>query len=168
MFTQIPDTIEKDGFTCTAVVESDEFADSPWDNCDGHGPVTDWTLRTKKPGERVLSSDRHHKRYYDFEEASKIALRDGWGSADSLETDTPKEKARKAVESDYAYLKAWCDDKWHYVGVVVTVSKAGIELATESLWGIESNADSYLVEAANELIGEALTSAKTTLATLVA
>jgi len=68
--------------------------------------------------------------------------------------------------ADYNYLKSWCDDRWHYVGVIVTASKDGIELGRASVWGIESEAEAHLLETANELAPEALTEARATLAKL--
>lgn len=61
------------------------FADSdmgaPWEECDGHGIVSEWTKREKAPGEFILSDDGRKKRFYDFAESVKIARRDGWGYA---------------------------------------------------------------------------------------
>lgn len=64
----------------TFAVEIHEDADhgAPWDECEGHGPVTGWVTRPKRGGELVLNTGRNSKRYYDFSEACKIALRDGW------------------------------------------------------------------------------------------
>lgn len=61
-------------------LESDDSGESPWDSCDGHGDVSDWTRRDKAPGELVLNDDRGAKRFYDFAGACRIARRDGWGS----------------------------------------------------------------------------------------
>jgi hypothetical protein len=36
------------------VVALDDLNDPPWERADGHGPVSDWTRREKRPGERVL------------------------------------------------------------------------------------------------------------------
>jgi hypothetical protein len=71
--------MEHDG--CTFRVETERDADmgAPWDECDGHGTVSEWTTRDKQPGELVLNEDRGSKRFYDFAEACKTALRDGWG-----------------------------------------------------------------------------------------
>ena len=65
--------------TIRATIEHDSGHGAPWEECDGHGPVSDWTTRAKRPGELVLCSDGSHKRYYDFAEACRIARRDGWG-----------------------------------------------------------------------------------------
>ncbi|AOZ05924.1 TPA: hypothetical protein QDB15_000005 [Burkholderia vietnamiensis] len=64
-------------------VETDDDKGAPWDEEDGHGPVSDWTTRDKRPGEWVLSSDHGSKRFYDVAEANRIAKRDGWGLSDA-------------------------------------------------------------------------------------
>jgi hypothetical protein len=63
-------------------VPFDEVMGAPWKEHDGHGPVSEWTTRDKRPGELVLSTDGTHKRYYDAAEANRVAKRDGWGLAD--------------------------------------------------------------------------------------
>ncbi|MCW0163722.1 hypothetical protein OIV56_13400 [Burkholderia pseudomallei] len=64
-------------------VENDDGKGAPWDEEDGHGPVSDWTTRDKRPSEWVLSSDHGSKRFYDVAEANRIAKRDGWGLSDA-------------------------------------------------------------------------------------
>lgn len=75
------DTIEtvKGGLRFVATIHHDSYHGAPWDNEDGHGPVTDWETRDKAPGELILNEDGNSKRFYDFQEACRIALRDGWG-----------------------------------------------------------------------------------------
>lgn len=70
-------------------------------------------------------------------------------------------------------LAAWKRDEWWYVGVAVTVSKAGIQLTGKydhACWGIDCNYpgsdNSYLLEVANEEANEALEAAKAKLAEL--
>ena len=87
---------------------------APWDNCDGHGIVSDWTARSKAPGEMVLSEDHGLKRFYDFAESCKIALRDGWNMAKT------RKDAAKAALQDFENLKAFCDDVWTYSVVTLT------------------------------------------------
>ncbi len=161
-------TCEADGFTCTATLYSDDNCDAPWERDCGHGPVSDWVRRGKRPGERVLSQDRGTKRYYDFEDAMKIARRDGRKPG-----ETAKAYIARAVEHDFAVLKAWCDDEWRYYGVAVTVSKAGVNLTgryEHACWGIEGNYpggdNSYFVEVANEQLDEAIEAARAKLAAL--
>lgn len=113
---------------------------APWDNEDGHGPVTGWTRRDKRPDELVLNSNRGEKRYYNFKDACAIALRDGWGCKDLDGTETKRQKAAKAAMADYNHLRAWCNDEWSYVGVEVTLldSEGNPTEVSESVWGIES------------------------------
>ena len=70
---------EKGGVTFRARTEYDEDHGTPWENEDGHGPVSDWTRRKKLPGEIVLAEDRGSYRYYDYAEACKIARKEAWG-----------------------------------------------------------------------------------------
>lgn len=72
-------TAEHDGFTFTAHIEDDMDHYAPWENEDGHGPVSEWTTRDKRVGELVLMQDGRYYRYYDYAQACKIAERDGWG-----------------------------------------------------------------------------------------
>jgi hypothetical protein len=165
-----PVTIERDGFTYLADVERDD-AEPPWDRDDGHGPVSDWRgmgphgYAPKRPGEFVLNADRGGSRFYDFAEACKIARRDGWG-IEHPEGLTPRQIAAMAAAADFRRLRDWCADEWWWTGVVVTVSRAGITLASASLWGIESDAGDYFAEVAADLAREALGEAGAKLAEL--
>ncbi len=147
------ETFEHMGLSFKVEFEADEFGQTPWDD-DGHGPVSDWTTRDKHPGERVLHSDRNSKRYYDFAEAVKLALKDGWDAPPY--TGTKGERAARAAEADYERLRAWCNNDWYYIGVVVTLldTDGNETRERESLWGIESDCEDYLTEVAYELAEE--------------
>ena len=42
-------------------------------------------------------------------------------------------------------MRAWCNDQWHYVGVIVELYDADDELISEeSCWGYESYCEDYL------------------------
>lgn len=160
MFQDIDDTIERDGFTLRARIEHDSDTGAPWEEHDGHGPVSDWTRRDKLPGELLLCYDGRQKRFYDFAEACRIARRDGWNAAPyQVEGETPRQRAARAALADFEHLRGWCNDSWNWCGVVVTAERAGVELGRASLWGIESDAGAYLVEVANELAAEAVAEA---------
>ena len=155
-----------EGFTCRATVYFDEDSGAPWEDEGGHGPVSDWTPRSKNPGERELCHAGDCYRYYDFQEACKIARRDGWGS-ERDENLTGAQKAAKAAERDYEVLKAWCNDKWQYFGIAVTVFRDDVPLTGKydhALWGLEGNYpdsdNNYFIEKANDLLMEALDAAK--------
>ncbi len=91
IFDELPDyigstvTATHDGFELSLRMESDDYMPAPWDNEDGHGPVSDWRRPRyngrphKYPGELELCNDHDSARFYDFAEACRIALRDGWG-----------------------------------------------------------------------------------------
>lgn len=145
------------GFKITARLEHDPDAGTPWENCAGHGPVTDWTHRAKRPSERILCEDHDARRYYDIAEAVKIAGRDEWDAPPYGGTDIGKRVVR-AVEADFQRLRAWCHDEWYYVAVVLSVSRNGITLDEHaaSLCGIESDSGKYLTDVANDLADEAL------------
>lgn len=158
------DTFTHAGTQFIVSFENDEDHGAPWDNEDGHGPVSEWTSRDKKPGERVLSSDRSSKRFYDFAEATRIAKRERWGAGqewlDAFFTKhgrapTPGEETAQAVERDFEHLRGWANDEWHYVGVCVRhVSQDADERYSYALWGIESDAEEYLTETTYELADE--------------
>lgn len=206
-------TVDIDGFTLTATIERDNYMGAPWDNDDGHGPVSGWTSRSKRAGEIVLNEDRGQHRFYDFQEAVKLAKKDGWGWLPGklvYEKDATGEGGRatcgeftaydpenfntaisevyslhratmstnkyaaKAALRDFKALKAWCDDEWYYVGVVISATYDGYEISDNAaaLWGVEcdypDSDNSYLTEIANDLLEEALEEAKKERARLIA
>lgn len=212
------DTFEVDGVTFRVRTEYDDCHGAPWDEEDGHGPVSDWTSRGKLPGELVLCEDRGKRRYYDFAEACRIARRDGWGflpgnlktakidgrwhswidgraqllrrkngpgnayrparrivpklfhsvAADINEairgtyaqhraTMTARQYAAAAALADFDRLRRWCDNQWHYVGVIVeSLDEDEDVIDSASIWGIESDAGDYLDEVAQDLAAELL------------
>lgn len=152
------DTIEHNGASYKVEIVPDYDSDAPWDACDGHGPVSEWTTRAKAAGELVLCDDGHARRYYDYQEACKIARRDGWDAKPyNTGQETKAQQAAKAAMADFEYLRKWCEGYWHYVGVIVSAPCpccGGDSGASASLWGIESNAYDYLEEVARELVHE--------------
>ena len=136
------------GVTAQIKTERDDDTGAPWENCDGHGTVSEWTTREKRAGERVLCSDGRSKRFYDYAEAIRTAKRDGWGlnpatlaelAAKLGRAPTKGEICAASVEHDFAFLQGWVNDSWEYLGVIVTLFDAeGVELGEESCWGIES------------------------------
>lgn len=121
----------------------------PWKEEDGHGPVSEWRdKKTKRPGEMIVTTDRDQCRFYDFQEATKIAKRDGW-----VDPQSPKRKQliREAVMRDYIRLCRWCNNQWYWMGVMVKDVETDV---SASLWGIESDAGDYLNEVRDELCEE--------------
>ena len=141
-------------------IEYDADHGAPWENEDGHGPVSGWTTRDKRPGELVLSSHGRNARiYYDFAEACRIALADCWGIPEARlagwteragQAPTKRQIAAAAAMTDYDHLRRWCADEWQYVGVIVTLlDDEGEETeVSDSLWGIEDSDTDYLEEQA--------------------
>lgn len=159
------ETITYSGLTFAVRTEDDTDHGAPWDECDGHGVVSQWTTRSKYPGELVLCEDRGQRRFYDFAASMRIAKRDGWGLSDEHKAEMAAKLGREAtrgeivaesVRLDYEYLRRWCNDQWRYVGVIVTLLDVEGEQTSRdaSLWGIESDADDYLAEVSRELAQE--------------
>lgn len=144
-------------FTFHVSIEADHDTGAPWENADDHGTVSEWTRRSKRAGELVLNSSRGGKRYYDFAEACRIALRDGWDHVESrVEGETKRQKAARAALADFEYLRSWCNDQWRYVGVVVTLLDDDGEPTdiVNTLWGVEDRDPDYVAEVARNLADE--------------
>lgn len=149
------DIFEHNGNRFMFRTDYDDTGETPWDREDGHGIVSEWTRRAKKPGELVLCSDNGSRRYYDFQGTVALAKRDGWDAEPY--GGTKGEKAARAAMADFKRLRDWCNDRWSYVGVIVCMVDDDddvIEDTEQSLWGIESDCDDYLEEVAHELADE--------------
>lgn len=144
------------GYTARVKCEyDDEDSGPPWENCDGHGVVTDWMSKeNKRAGYRVLSEDHGSYRYYDFAASCKRALAEHW-NAPPYGQGTAKQRAERAAEADYEFLRAWCADDWCYVGVIVKLFHNGAKAAEDSCWGIETWKD-YHQEHAVDMVNELL------------
>jgi len=89
---------------------------------------------------------------------------------DHDDTHNPDQSVTGCDDAQQAKLlearQAWFDDEWFYCGIVISVSRNGVELDDHaaSLWGIEcnypGNDNSYLQTVANELLEEAIEDAK--------
>lgn len=156
--------------------ERDEDQPPPWGNEDGHGAVTKWERRDKRAGEWVLAQDRGAKRFYDAEDAQRVALRDGWGLSTEAKValtvklgrePSRREMAAEAVRLDFEHLQNWCEDRWEYLWlqvelVQITRDTDGEEvgqiiLGSDSIGGVESCGDYWreqLAEMANRLTAE--------------
>lgn len=150
--------IEKNGVTYRVQYLVDDYAGLPWEESDGHGIVSEWTTRDKRPGELVLGSERHYNRFYDFSATMKKARAESWGSPGSELNKslglTHGQVAELAVRSDFKYLRSFVNDEWFYCGVFVfPLDSEGnaLESRGQSVWGIESNDDEYLKEVAQSL-----------------
>lgn len=164
------DTFEHRGLTFRVEFPHDEWHGAPWEECDGHGPVSDWTSRAKRPGELILATDRHAYRYYDFQAAVALAKSDGWNAKPyDVPGETRGQRAAKAAVADFEFLRRWCNDDWCYVGVVVTLLDAeGEDVDGRSIWGIDSGSRDYLTDTAHELADELADEHAETLAAAIA
>lgn len=155
------DRIERHGKTYLVEWFYDQDHGEPWNECDGHGPVSEWTTRDKRPGEWVLATDGRYRRYYDAQQATKEARRDGWNTK-PYTFPTKGAQAAAAVRADFEYLRRWCEGQWHYCGIRVTLlDDDGEETqVSHELWGIESDCDDYhqmvIAELADECRREVL------------
>lgn len=154
-------TFDYEGKTFHVEIMDDDCCEPPWEHCDGHGPVSDWTRRDKKAGEWVLCEDRGSKRYYDFSEAMKMAKKEGW-DAPPYGVGTKGERALRAVTADFEWLRKWCNDGWRYAtlhvilfGEVDEYGYADIEYE-DYLGGVEYDYSSngYWLEVAKEIASE--------------
>jgi hypothetical protein len=156
-------TQEINSYAVRIEIYQDEHHGPPWEEHDGHGPVSGWTYynpsswaSTKRPGQRVLSRDRHSARFYDWQEATKTAKRDRWGIGDEQKMDLAKRLKRnptkgditaEAVRLDFERLRAWCNDEWQWLGFRTTITAPdGTEHDGDSYWGFDDPA--YMMEEA--------------------
>jgi hypothetical protein len=149
-------TITHDGVPFAVDIFRDSHSPEPWEMSDGHGPVRTAPRAEKRPGERVLgpTGSRDWWYLYDFRAAVVTALKDGWRPVKQRAgIQTRRTLASDAVNEDYEYLRAWVQDEWHYVGVVVTHEESG---ANYSTWGVESNDTAYLETVAHEQAAECM------------
>lgn len=117
---------------------------APWEEHDGHGVVSDWTTRDKAPEERVLAIDRNHRRYYDVKATIAKARKEGWGcSHPAGHHKTRKEAIACAVDQDFEYCRAWCNDGWEWTAVIVTLEDKDSDYngETASVSGIDGDHD---------------------------
>lgn len=145
-----------------ATVKADYDNDSgrPWEECDGNIVGIREAKRDsstgyvdKKPGERVLHDGgrRGYLWVYDFNESVKVAKLDKWDT-EPYGQGTPGERAVRAVLANAKWLAGWCNNDWHWMGVIVTLYDADDnEIDEESLWSIESDTD-YWCEVATDMI----------------
>ena len=149
-------TIKKDGYTIRISIHHDDNMGAPWEEHDGHGIASDWTSRDKRAGEIILCQDGSSKRYYDFADTMKIAKRDGWGLCPEKIAKIKKQTGKKptkgelvhaAVMADFEYLRAWCNDEWHWLGYTTEIETPdGETIDGDSCWGYDD--ERYMLEQA--------------------
>lgn len=160
---------ELDGLTFKAEIADDDAMGPPWKEHDGHGVVSDWCNfdSNTNTSDRVLCAGDYGRsvRYYEMTTSYYKAENEGWGISDEERQHltvmlgrepTAEEVLKHAVELDFLRLQGWCEGRWEWVGVVVTLLDVDGNPTdeSESLWGIESDAGDYLNEVAKELAAE--------------
>lgn len=153
---------EVDGLTFKVSIERDDDSRRPWEECHGYGPVREAKRNfydpkiQKAPGERVLHTGDYgsYSWVYDWNGALALAEKDGWGVSEenrpgNWDSLTKAQQREVAVQRDFDFLKAWCEDEWVWCGVCVTLMIEDDEgdlveydgpLTSkfhDSLWGVE-------------------------------
>lgn len=150
-FSYSGDSAQVGELRVTVTTERDDDPSAPWEECDGHGPVSEWRSKdSKRPGERVLCSDGRGRmvRFYDWQAAIAEAKRDGW-DAKPYKTGTKGQQAERAVAADFEFLRGWCADEWQYVVLIVRLVGAdGVEISRDVLGGVESYGEYWREQAA--------------------
>tara|TARA_R110001606_G_scaffold47570_1_gene121227 strand:+ start:54418 stop:54891 length:474 start_codon:yes stop_codon:yes gene_type:complete len=130
-------TCEMDGFTVMAQIVLDDCPDAPDQRQDGFWP----SLYKDAPGFIGPGNDF-------------------------------RERFAKAQAEAEAVMKGWRKGDWFYCGIILSVALEGVTRTEHaaSIWGIEANYpgsdNAYLTEVANDLLPEALDTARAVLARL--
>ena len=129
-------TCEADGFTVMAAIVLDDCPDAPDQRQDGFWP----SLYINDPG--------------------FIGPGNGF-----------RERFAKAQAEAEAVMEAWRKGDWFYCGIVLSVALEGVTLVDQTgIYGVEANYpgsdNAYLTEVANDLLPEALDTARAVLARL--
>lgn len=105
-------------------------------------------------------------------------LNDDWAHIDDDDTHNPDQSVTGCDKDQQSRLiaarEAWKRDEWNYCGIVLSVTKNGVPITDNAaaIWGLECNYpgsdNSYLAEVANDLLPEAIETAKTELARIKA
>lgn len=142
-------------------VNTDYDMQAPWDEEDGHGEVSGWASRSKRPGERILNTKGNKKIFYDFQGAILIALKDCWGISDAQHfalvqelgrEPTKREVAVVAATSDFEYLRRWCNGRWRWEHVYVQLRED--DSFSDYLGGLCSDDVEYIDSVISEMIEE--------------
>lgn len=155
-----------DGSTVEAYMEADEHQIIPWKEFDLYGVVSEWRdVESKTPGERILHRDRSSALFYDVP-ATMEKQKTVWGEAVPREGETQRQANARVIEEDFQNLRAFCEDRWGYYGVILkhTTSDGYEKDNIAALWGIEYGDDcddAYPTTVANDLLAESGLAAQT-------
>jgi len=121
--------------------------------------------------------------HYDDDTTPPDKRQDGfWPSLDPNDAGYIGPKSKRTLAREHAHMAhvmdSWLRDEWHYYGVDVQVYREGVRLTDKwafALWGIEGNwpprrkgknPNAYFRDVANDLLPDALASAKAKIAKL--
>lgn len=155
------------GHTLRAKLEYDEGHEAPW--IEYHCLAKPESLGRRYRAsydERLVDGElsghvrmdtRHETFYYPFADALARARAEQREYAGKIGRAEIESRAISTVQSERKFFARYLREDWAYVGVVVELVNDDEDvIASESLWGIESDADEHLTETANDLAREVL------------
>lgn len=169
------------GYTVRVEYFSDNHSRAlPWEEFDGHGIIrhaySAWGRPDKKPGEKIIHSDRGDWWLYDVQASTEKARREKWGlaaeevakmAAKLGRAPTQGEITAAAVARDADYCAGWLDGRYSWVCISAYVlGREGEEVESDHLGGVEwdnHGGNEYAEECAGEVVANALHSAGLTL-----
>lgn len=150
----VSEIIDVDGRRFAVGYSGDDDTTPPWERSDGHGPVRKaHSAREKRPGERPLNrpSSREWAFLYDWQEAARMARKDGWDA----EPYGAPDRIQRAVQSDFDFLSGWVNGLWEYVCVnVCEVDEEGFAIGEPDCVGGVETYNAYHHRFARELAKE--------------
>ena len=170
------------GYTVRVEFCPDDAGRLPWQEFDSHGDIrtaSSWYGHLeKKPGERIIHSERGDHWIYDVQGAIVKATHERWGigpEETSKLTErlgrppSQREVIARAVALDMDYCAGWLDGRYSWCVVWATVlDSAGIEVSSDCVGGVEwdsHGANTYATEdTAGGVVRNALHEAGLTLA----
>lgn len=166
---------EQDGFRLIAKLKYDPYASA--DDLDYIGTLkTEGEVRWDEWDRTIKVRDASG--FYVRNPALYLVLAPGRSYRDLMEYYRTKSKigkaqadleARTCVNYDVERVRRWLNDDWTFVILTVTVYRNGVELASDSCGGIESDGGAeYFKDIALDLASQALYEAKKTLSDLCA
>lgn len=132
------------GWSLVVKVENDQDSGPPWEDCDGMGVIKESRWHPGDSYTDWILNDQHNYRYFDWKATLPIAIKEGL-DAPPYRTGNKREQAMRAMKRTYEFLRAWCNDEWYYVGIIVELhDERGCLLGESSCWGFESENISYV------------------------
>lgn len=151
------------GYSVRCKLADDDTGFAPWEQCEALAvPITLPRYASTVDGElsgHMRIDTRDDVLYYPFADAvrkwradnDQYCLKDGRAQRQA--------QAVAAARAEYDFFRSWLRENWSYVGVIVELlDDDGAVIGSDSLWGIESNSDDYLLETANDMAAQLIDS----------